>query len=88
MKQKLKKHVGYYLSLLVIFSTGFMLTMFVAPNLNLQKITITLTIVAYVCWGVMHHHLNHELTTRIMVEYILIGLLGLSVLFFVIEGGV
>ena len=88
MKKKLKKHIGYYLSLLIIFSVGFLLTIFVAPNLNLQKITISSTIVAYVFWGIFHHYINHELTRRIMIEYILIGSLGLSILFFLIEGGV
>lgn len=87
MKQKLKKHIGYYLSLLVIFSVGFLLTIFVSPNLVFQQITIFLTIVAYVFWGIFHHLVNHELTNRIMIEYILIGLFGLSILFFLIEGG-
>jgi hypothetical protein len=88
MKKTLKKHIGYYLSLLIIFSVGFLLTIFVSPNFNLQKITISSTIVAYVFWGIFHHYINHELTRRIMIEYILIGSLGLSILFFLIEGGV
>jgi len=87
MKKKLKKHIGYYLSLLIIFSIGFLLTIFVSPNLKLQEITISLTIAAYVLWGIFHHYKNHELTNRIMIEYILIGLFGISILFFLIEGG-
>lgn len=87
MMKKLNKHLGYYMSLLVIFATGFLLTVLVSPNFNIQKIVIIATIVAYVFWGIFHHYKNHELTGRIMVEYILIGLLGLSILFFVIEGG-
>ncbi len=85
--KKLKKHIGYYLSLLAIFTTGFLLTVYTSPNLNLQKLTVTLTIIAYVLWGIFHHFINHELTKRIVIEYSLIGLLGLSILFFVIEGG-
>jgi hypothetical protein len=88
MKKKLKKHIGYYLSLLTIFAVGFLLTIFVSPNLNLQKFIIAATIVAYVLWGILHHIINHELTHRIMIEYVLIGLLGLSILFFLIQGGV
>ncbi len=88
MKKTLKKHVGYYISLLSIFIVGFILTVFVSPNLDLQKIIISLTIIAYVIWGIFHHYKNHELTRRIVIEYILIGLFGLSVLFFLIEGGV
>jgi hypothetical protein len=88
MVKKLKKHLWYYLSLLILFSIGFVVTVLLSPNFNLQKITISATIVAYVVWGIFHHYKNHELTGRIMIEYILIGLLGLSVLFFVVEGGI
>ena len=87
MKKKLKKHILYYVTLLIIFSIGFLLTVFTSPNLTLQKIVISLTIVAYVLWGIFHHYRNHELTRRIMIEYILIGLLGLSIVFFLVEGG-
>lgn len=87
MKQKLKKHIGYYLSLLTIFTVGFVLTIYLSPNLNFQKITISLTIIAYVLWGILHHFINHELTIRIVIEYVLIGLFGLSILFFLVEGG-
>lgn len=85
--KKLKKHIAYYFSLLTIFLVGFLLTIFVSPNLKLQEFTISLTIVAYVSWGIFHHYKNHELTKRIVIEYVLIGLFGLSVLFFLIEGG-
>jgi hypothetical protein len=88
MVKKLKKHLWYYFSLLILFLVGFAVTVLLSPNFNLQKITISATIVAYVFWGIFHHYKNHELTGRIMVEYILIGLLGLSVLFFVVEGGI
>ena len=87
MKKKIRKHLLYYVSLLIIFSIGFFLTVLVSPNLNLQKITISATIVSYVLWGIFHHYKNHELTRRIMIEYILIGLLGLSIVFFIVEGG-
>jgi hypothetical protein len=88
MKKKIRKHIFYYLSLLIIFSVGFFATVIVSPNLNYQKITISLTIISYVIWGIIHHYKNHELTTRIMIEYVLIGLLGLSIVFFLVEGGV
>jgi hypothetical protein len=88
MKKIFKKHIIYYSVQLSLLAAGFILTVLASPNLNIQKITISLTIAAYVAWGIFHHLKNHELTIRIMIEYILIGLFGLSIVFFLIGGGV
>jgi len=87
MYQKLKKHFGYYLSLLAILLLGLVLILLASPNIKLQSLVISLTVFFYVLWGVLHHFINHELTLRIMVEYVLIGALGISVIFFMMLGG-
>lgn len=86
MNKKLKKHIGYYLSLLAIFLFGFFLTVIANPNIKLQGIIILFTVFSYVLWGIIHHLINHELTTRIVVEYVLIGVLGIAILFFMLSG--
>lgn len=85
MKKNLKKHLLYYVSLFSIFFVGFILTLF-APDLKSQSLIIVITIILYVVWGILHHYINHELTLKIVVEYSLIGLLGVSILFFVMSG--
>lgn len=87
MNKKIKKHFLYYLSLFLIFFVGLILTLFLAPNIKLQGLTIFITILLYVIWGILHHYKNHELTPKIVIEYVLIGFLGMSILFFVISGG-
>ncbi|MEK7160381.1 MAG: hypothetical protein AAB702_02775 [Patescibacteria group bacterium] len=87
MHKKLKTHKGYYLSLLTILVLGLLLTFLATPDFILQVIIILVTIFFYVFWGILHHLLNHELTPRIMIEYMLIGLLGISILFFAHMGG-
>lgn len=87
MNKKIKKHFLYYLSLFLIFFVGLLLTLFLAPNIKLQGLTIFTTILLYVIWGILHHYKNHELTPKIVIEYVLIGFLGMSILFFVISGG-
>ena len=87
MYQKLKKHFGYYLSLLAILLLGLVLILLASPNIKLQSLVISLTVFFYVLWGVLHHFINHELTLRIMIEYVLIGALGISVIFFMMLGG-
>ncbi len=87
MVEKFKKHIGYYIVLFLIFGLGLLVTLMASPNSKLQIFTISLTIILYVLWGIFHHFINHELTNKIMIEYILIGSLGLSILFFIMEGG-
>ena len=87
MKKNILNHLTYYLFLIAIFIFGFMASVFVYPNLTLQIFIISATIIFYVLWGILHHKITHELTTKIMVEYILIGILGLSVIFFIFMGG-
>lgn len=88
MIKKILKHLNYYLLLLIIFSAGVIATAFASPNTNLQIAIITTTVILYVFWGILHHKINHELTRKITVEYLLIGLLGLSIIFFIFMGGI
>ena len=87
MYKKFKKHEGYYLSLFMILILGLLLTFLATPNFMFQTIIILITILFYVLWGILHHLINHELTAKIVIEYILIGLLGVSILFFAHMGG-
>lgn len=87
MYKKFKKHEGYYLSLFIILILGLLLTFLASPNFIFQIVIILTTILFYVLWGILHHLINHELTAKIMIEYILIGLLGVSILFFARMGG-
>lgn len=87
MYQKLQKHFGYYLSLAAILGLGLALILLTSPNIKLQSLVILLTVLFYILWGVLHHLINHELSARIVIEYILIGVLGLSILFFMMMGG-
>ena len=87
MYQKLQKHLGYYLSLAAILLLGLVLILLTSPNLKSQSLIISLTVFFYILWGVLHHLINHELSLRIVIEYVLIGALGLSILFFMAMGG-
>ena len=87
MIQKGKNHIGYYIALLVILSSGFSLAFFTSPNKQLQVIVVMITTFFYIAWGILHHLVNHDLTAKIVVEYILIGSFGLSAVFFLLKGG-
>ena len=87
MYKKFKKHFGYYLSLSAILLLGIVLVVLTSPNIKTQSLVISLTVFFYILWGILHHLINHELSMRIVIEYVLIGALGLAVLFFMTVGG-
>jgi hypothetical protein len=88
MYKKFKKHLGYYISLITILSFGLILILLKSSNIKAQTIIVFLTVFFYVLWGILHHLINHELTLKIVIEYVLIGALGISILFFMLMGGV
>ena len=87
MFKKINEHVAYYVSLIIIFALGIFLMSSAAPNKQLQMLIFVIMAFFYVVWGVMHHFINHELSAKIVVEYILIGILGVAIMFFLLKGG-
>lgn len=85
---RIKKHIGYYLFLLLILTGGFFLATQFSYDRKFQISSILLTAIFYVIWGIIHHLINHDLTTKIVVEYILMGSLGVTVVLFLLKGGI
>lgn len=88
MPNRLFQHGFYYFSLLAILALGFTLVYLNSSNKELQIAAVILTTFFYILWGILHHLLNHDLTSKIVVEYILIGSLGLAVIILLLKGGV
>jgi hypothetical protein len=84
MIKKVKKHIGYYISLIAILAVGFLLAFLSSPNRDLQLMIVVLTTLFYIFWGIIHHLINHDLYVKIVVEYILIGVLGLTIVLFIL----
>lgn len=80
------KHLIYYLSLIVILFLGIYLIIQSSYNRNLQLLVVLVTALFYILWGIIHHLINHDLTPKIMVEYLLMGGFGAAVALFFIKG--
>ncbi len=87
MKFYKNRDFEYYLSLGIILGLGLAFVMLASPNKNLQLILIVLTTLFYVLFGIVHHFINHDVSFAIVLEYLLIGALGISILFFFLKGG-
>lgn len=77
-----KTNIAYYFSLVVILILGFYLSLQTAYDKQLQFLTFVLTACCYVVWGIVHHIVHHDLTAKIVIEYVLIGSLGMAVVLF------
>ncbi|EKD65036.1 MAG: hypothetical protein ACD_50C00208G0008 [uncultured bacterium] len=84
MITNLKLHIWYYTSLVGILSFGFLFVYLASPNRGLQMLLVISTTIVYISWGIIHHLLNHDLHAKIVVEYMLIGILGLAFVFLVL----
>ncbi|MEK7559381.1 MAG: hypothetical protein AAB521_03675 [Patescibacteria group bacterium] len=86
--KKISTHdLEYYISLIVILALGLLFVLLASPNKVLQFILIILTTSFYIVFGVVHHVMNHDISRGIMLEYLIIGALGISILFFFLKGG-
>jgi hypothetical protein len=85
MNNLLKSHIGYYLSLgsLLLICVGLIFT---AGNQPAVKMAIlVMTAVLYVIWGVAHHAVHHDISAKIVVEYVLIAALGMVLVLLVVK---
>ncbi|OGH20134.1 MAG: hypothetical protein A3D74_02545 [Candidatus Levybacteria bacterium RIFCSPHIGHO2_02_FULL_37_13] len=84
MLERIKLHLGYYISLIAILAFGFLFVALASPNRGLQITASIFTTLLYVFWGIIHHMLNHDLHAKIVVEYVLIGVLGVTMIIFIL----
>lgn len=81
----IKKHIFYYCSLVLILAVGGLFALQVSYDRSLQMTIVTLTVILYVIWGILHHIINHDITSKIVIEYVLMGSLGLSIVLFLLR---
>lgn len=80
LAKEFKTHLWQYLFLLTI-SVFFLLLFSLAKGNHLRQFFIlTLFVVFYILWGIVHHFLEKTLNLKIVVEYIFIGSLVLFLL--------
>ncbi len=84
MFTKLYKHAPYYISLISMLVVGFLL-IYNNSNRSFQIGAYIVITFFYVVWGIMHHTINHDLSPKIVIEYILIGAFGLTIIFFLLS---
>jgi hypothetical protein len=83
----MKRHLGYYLSFFLIIAAGVYAVYASSSDKSLQIKFVVLMAASYIVWGVIHHAVHHSVTLRIVIEYVIVALLGIAVVFFILNGG-
>jgi hypothetical protein len=84
MKKHFLKHIKYYSALLVMQIIGFFAILSLTGNHDLQIGIIIISTIGYVAWAILHQRLEHRLTSKVVIEYMLFGVFGIivSLIFF------
>lgn len=77
MKQQ---NILHTIVLLCILAAGLWSFWYAGGNVLLQLIIGGVTTIAYVVWGIVHHVMNGDLHKKVVIEYILVGLIALVLL--------
>lgn len=86
MKTIHKKHITYYTLLFVLLSISMVFVLQNTSDKRIQMTALVLTGFIYTIAGILHHIAEHNLTTKIMVEYVLMGSLGILILLLFFRG--
>lgn len=85
IKEQLHTHFWYYISLVVLQVVGLGVLYLTGTNTAIQITAIIFMSVLYMFWASYHHYFHHNLTPKIVVEYVLMGILGIVVSVFLIQ---
>lgn len=80
MWHSFNRHIWEYLILLLVGSAFVVGFITVSPNIQAQTGLAVALGAFYVIWGVLHHLLDRNLTTKITIEYAAIAALAAVIL--------
>lgn len=76
MIKDIKNHIWHYTILLLIILVGGFGFLSTSDKIVRFQIGVVMTL-GYTFWGAIHHYLEKNLNFKIVIEYILIGLLAI-----------
>ena len=87
MAKEIGKHHVYTILMFLIIGFGIFLAVQTSYDKSLQILILLLTTCFYVFSGIFHHALEHDISPKIVIEYVLIGVLGMTIVLFFLKGG-
>lgn len=84
MIEDAKNHLLHYAILITILVVGFGSIVLFSSNKQIQLSLAVITAISYVLWGITHHYMEDDMSVKVVVEYILIAMLSILILFSVL----
>lgn len=78
MKPKSLRHLSHYIVLLLLMVGSLVALIFTSRNILSHTVFLIFITVSYLFWGIVHSAVEKELNSKIVLEYLLLGLLGLT----------
>jgi hypothetical protein len=75
------KHLPHYFALIGIFAAGIIAFLVFSYDRLFQAAVAISIAVAYVVWGIVHHAMHKDLYFSVVIEYLVVALLGLVLIF-------
>lgn len=88
MLSDFSQHVVYHSMQGILLLLGLFFVLQVSYDKTLQMLGVVMTAFLYVVFGILHHITEHDITAKIVVEYILIAGLGVSLVFLLLKGSI
>jgi hypothetical protein len=85
MSAKIKRHLWYYITMTLMLVIFLTMASLLSYNSTLEVFVLFAAACFYALWGIIHQHIHHHLTTKIMLEYILMGSLGFVLLLLLVQ---
>jgi fatty acid desaturase len=79
--EEMKSNLFHYSALVVMMNILIGAYLFLGFNRTYQMIIVLTAGIAYVFWGIIHHHLNDDLHLKVLAEYVLVALLAELIIF-------
>lgn len=80
-----KHHLSYYGIVGLIQLAGLILIILAGGDKQMQMMYVVLMTLLYVAWGLIHHKIHHDLHAKVVIEYVLMGTLGISIMYFLLQ---
>ena len=75
------KHLSHYLGLIGVFAAAVVGIYVFGYDRSLQMAVVIATAAAYVAWGIVHHWLHRDLYLSVVIEYLVVAILGVILVF-------
>ena len=79
--RNIARHLPHYASLFGILFVGTLAFVFFSYDRVFQMGVALAVAVSYVVWGAIHHYIHKDLHFAVIVEYLVVAILGLVMVF-------